>query len=240
MTLPRLHTILNHPPSISRPRKPAVLDIANLLCSEENDQPTPISPYWESSSPTSSSAPSRLSSPVHMHDDPWFAHRRPSREVGLDMASSSSATTASKRPTAFKNPSERSFHSYSPSPPESYLNRSPSPYQSPSHSPRYSASIKAKRKRASAGQLDVLNRVFAQTFFPSTEMRNELAKQLGMSPRTVQIWFQNKRQSIRTKERDRSSVKGSKRDEGHFHHSLPTPPLSSNLDGANGYLDATP
>ncbi|KAG2177989.1 hypothetical protein INT43_003242 [Umbelopsis isabellina] len=239
MTLPRLHTILNHSPSISRPRKPAVLDIANLLCPEENDQPTPISPYWESSSPTSSSARSRLSSPGQMHDDPWFAHRRHSREAGLDMASSSSLTT-SKRPTAFKNPSERSFQSYSPSPPESYLNRSPSPYQSPSHSPRYSASIKAKRKRASAGQLDVLNRVFAQTFFPSTEMRNELAKQLGMSPRTVQIWFQNKRQSIRTKERDRSSVKGSKRDDGHFHHSLPTPPLSSNLDGANGYLDATP
>ncbi|CAM0141431.1 hypothetical protein VKS41_003860 [Umbelopsis sp. WA50703] len=236
MTLPRLHTILN-PPSISRPRKPAVLDIANLLCSEENAQPTPISPYWESS-PTSSSAPSRRSSPVQIQDDPWSAHRRPSREVGIDMASSS--WTTSKRLTAFKNPSERSFHSYTPSPPESYLNRSPSPYQSPSHSPRYSTSIKAKRKRASAGQLDVLNRVFTQTFFPSTEMRNELAKQLGMSPRTVQIWFQNKRQSIRTKERDRSSVKGSKRDDGHFHHSLPTPPLSSNLDGANGYLDATP
>ncbi|OAC99774.1 Homeodomain-like DNA binding domain-containing transcription factor, partial [Mucor lusitanicus CBS 277.49] len=56
---------------------------------------------------------------------------------------------------------------------------------------------KAKRKRASPSQLSVLNRVFEQTFFPSTELRMELGKQLGMSPRTVQIWFQNKRQSIR-------------------------------------------
>lgn len=61
--------------------------------------------------------------------------------------------------------------------------------------------VKAKRKRASPSQLSVLNRVFQQTFFPSTELRVELGKQLGMSPRTVQIWFQNKRQSLRTRER---------------------------------------
>ena len=57
--------------------------------------------------------------------------------------------------------------------------------------------VKAKRKRASPSQLSVLNRVFEQTFFPSTELRMELGKQLGMSPRTVQIWFQNKRQAAR-------------------------------------------
>ncbi|CEG64111.1 Putative Homeobox domain-containing protein [Rhizopus microsporus] len=39
------------------------------------------------------------------------------------------------------------------------------------------------------------------TCFPSTELRIELGKRLGMSPRTVQIWFQNKRQSTRTRER---------------------------------------
>ncbi|KAI8377751.1 uncharacterized protein BYT42DRAFT_533400 [Radiomyces spectabilis] len=61
--------------------------------------------------------------------------------------------------------------------------------------------LKAKRKRASPSQLSVLNRVFNQTYFPSTELRMELGKQLGMSPRTVQIWFQNKRQSIRAHEK---------------------------------------
>ncbi|KAL0080893.1 hypothetical protein J3Q64DRAFT_1607791, partial [Phycomyces blakesleeanus] len=58
---------------------------------------------------------------------------------------------------------------------------------------------KAKRKRASAPQLAVLNRVFSQTYFPSTELRIDLGKQLNMSPRTVQIWFQNKRQALRTR-----------------------------------------
>jgi len=48
--------------------------------------------------------------------------------------------------------------------------------------------IKKKRKRADADQLKVLNEVYARTAFPSTEERNALAKQLGMSPRSVQIW----------------------------------------------------
>ncbi|CAO3664569.1 unnamed protein product [Umbelopsis vinacea] len=223
MTLPRIQSILNPTvasPSIERPRKPAVLDIANLLCpDDDNNEPTP-SPYWDAS-PTSSSARSRLSSSTY---DEWAYHHRIQE----------SDQARQHRPTAFRNPSTTTTsYSYSPSPPESYLNRSPSPYQSPS--PRYSPSIKAKRKRASAGQLDVLNQVFTQTFFPSTEMRNELAKQLGMSPRTVQIWFQNKRQSIRTRERSLQD----KQDDRRYHHSLPTPPLSSAHDGAGGYIDAT-
>lgn len=61
--------------------------------------------------------------------------------------------------------------------------------------------LKAKRKRASPNQLVVLNRIFSQTYFPSTEIRIELGKQLCMSPRTVQIWFQNKRQALRSRGR---------------------------------------
>ncbi|POG80109.1 Homeodomain-like protein, partial [Rhizophagus irregularis DAOM 181602=DAOM 197198] len=69
-----------------------------------------------------------------------------------------------------------------------------SPYMDPTNS---ATMVKAKRKRANASQLKVLNQVFQHTFFPSTELRIQLGKQLGMSPRTVQIWFQNKRQSWR-------------------------------------------
>ncbi|KAJ2402906.1 hypothetical protein GGI23_000359 [Coemansia sp. RSA 2559] len=60
--------------------------------------------------------------------------------------------------------------------------------------------LKGKRKRASPQQLDTLNKVFASTSFPSTEMRNRLARDLGMTPRTVQIWFQNKRQASRQRD----------------------------------------
>ncbi|KAI7879015.1 homeobox, partial [Lichtheimia hyalospora FSU 10163] len=61
--------------------------------------------------------------------------------------------------------------------------------------------LKDKRKRATPEQLAVLNKVFSQTSFPSTEMRLQLGKQLGMKPRTVQIWFQNRRQALRTRSR---------------------------------------
>lgn len=78
--------------------------------------------------------------------------------------------------------------------------------------------IKKKRKRADARQLEALNRMYARTAFPSTEERQQLAKDLEMSARSVQIWlahtfvyatcinsdlstisfrFQNKRQSQR-------------------------------------------
>ncbi|THH00505.1 hypothetical protein EW026_g2043 [Hermanssonia centrifuga] len=67
-------------------------------------------------------------------------------------------------------------------------------------------SIKKKRKRADAEQLRVLNDTYNRTAFPSTEERIELAKKLGMSARSVQIWFQNKRQAMRQNNRQASNA----------------------------------
>lgn len=72
----------------------------------------------------------------------------------------------------------------------------PSPYarNPPSMTSNYSPDavsepvIKKKRKRADAEQLKVLNETYNRTAFPSTEERIELAKKLGMSARSVQIW----------------------------------------------------
>lgn len=57
--------------------------------------------------------------------------------------------------------------------------------------------LRPKRRRASTCQVAVLNAVFAHTYFPSTDLRERLGRQLGMSARSVQIWFQNKRQQQR-------------------------------------------
>jgi len=65
--------------------------------------------------------------------------------------------------------------------------------------------IKKKRKRADAAQLKVLNETYGRTAFPSTEERAELARKLDMSARSVQIWFQNKRQSMRQTSRQAAS-----------------------------------
>lgn len=49
--------------------------------------------------------------------------------------------------------------------------------------------VKKKRKRADAAQLKVLNETYRRTAFPSTEERQSLATELGMPPRSVQIWY---------------------------------------------------
>ena len=49
-------------------------------------------------------------------------------------------------------------------------------------------------------QQDVLNSIYEVSSFPSTETRCEIALLLGIPQRSVQVWFQNKRQL--TKKRD--------------------------------------
>ncbi|KAI9320810.1 hypothetical protein BX666DRAFT_2131047 [Dichotomocladium elegans] len=61
----------------------------------------------------------------------------------------------------------------------------------------YHRAVKAKRKRASPWQTAALEEVFKQTEFPSSSIRCELGLRLGMTPRTIQIWFQNKRQATK-------------------------------------------
>lgn len=46
-------------------------------------------------------------------------------------------------------------------------------------------------------QQNVLKQVYEITNFPSTETRNELALLLGIPQRSIQVWFQNRRQITR-------------------------------------------
>ena len=48
---------------------------------------------------------------------------------------------------------------------------------------------KKRRARATPEQLEILNQVYARTPFPSTQERIDLAATLGMTPRSVQIWY---------------------------------------------------
>ncbi|KAF5370863.1 hypothetical protein D9758_001886 [Tetrapyrgos nigripes] len=115
-----------------------------------------------------------------------------------------------------------------------------SPYSSPPISPTTSEqepTIKKKRKRADATQLKILNETYARTAFPSTEERQALAKELDMSARSVQIWFQNKRQSMRqTKQSTLTS--GSTVNQA-FTLSSPTSDASTEEAGTSAY-ETTP
>ncbi|KAL0139366.1 Homeodomain-like DNA binding domain-containing transcription factor [Mucor lusitanicus] len=52
---------------------------------------------------------------------------------------------------------------------------------------------KAKRKRISPAQYNRLMEIFDQTDTPSSEIRENLAIELNMTKREVQVWFQNRR-----------------------------------------------
>ncbi|WFC99568.1 hypothetical protein MYAM1_002313 [Malassezia yamatoensis] len=58
---------------------------------------------------------------------------------------------------------------------------------------------KRARTLLTAEQSRVLHEVLQQTSFPSTQMREAVAAKLGLSPRKVQVFFQNKRQKQRKK-----------------------------------------
>ncbi|KAI9247352.1 hypothetical protein BY458DRAFT_527265 [Sporodiniella umbellata] len=54
-----------------------------------------------------------------------------------------------------------------------------------------------KRTRATADQLTVLEDTFAINTSPNAKLRKQLAEQLEMSERSIQIWFQNRRAKVK-------------------------------------------
>lgn len=52
---------------------------------------------------------------------------------------------------------------------------------------------KSKRDRASLQQKMILEKLFQTNQYPDLVLRTQLSPKLGMSPRKIQIWFQNRR-----------------------------------------------
>ncbi|KAL1919245.1 uncharacterized protein VTP21DRAFT_1937 [Calcarisporiella thermophila] len=60
------------------------------------------------------------------------------------------------------------------------------------------------RRRTSRAESRILEKVFATNPKPCAMTRNQLAEQLQMSPRSVQIWFQNRRAKAKAKAKPKS------------------------------------
>lgn len=81
----------------------------------------------------------------------------------------------------------------------------PSPFSATATTTSSSASspcfkLKTRRNRASWEQRMLLEKVFQSIQYPDMSLRTQLGVQLGMTPRKVQIWFQNRRTKLKNKE----------------------------------------
>ncbi|RVD92841.1 homeodomain-containing transcription factor [Tubulinosema ratisbonensis] len=57
----------------------------------------------------------------------------------------------------------------------------------------YNPFIVRHRKKTTKTQLQILENTFASNVRPDARMRRMLAEQLNMTPRSIQVWFQNRR-----------------------------------------------
>lgn len=100
--------------------------------------------------------------------------------------------------------------------------------------------IKKRRRRTKKEEADVLVNVYAQTAFPDSAKRQELATRLGMTTRAISIWFQNRRQAER-KRASRFGPAHSAVDVGaHVPRSSATPSRSISLGSSHQPLQRWP
>lgn len=121
------------------------------------------------------------------------------------------------------------------SPSNSYSSAETAPAPSITGSPGLASEGDArrpKRCKISREQLNVLIKSFDEEPLPNFDQRQALAKVLGMTPRSVQIWFQNRRQRLKPLQKSQSMndlpASGSA---GGYHRPLsaqsgPPPPLA--------------
>ncbi|KAI9179943.1 hypothetical protein H9P43_005275 [Blastocladiella emersonii ATCC 22665] len=113
-------------------------------------------------------------------------------------ASAATATEHADPPTAADHHHQDPVPQQAPaSAPSSSTRRVPPP--DPHAAAHSSTNAPKKRPRTVLTPLQtcVLRRVLATTAFPSTQLRQILARELDLHPRTIQIWFQNQRQKFK-------------------------------------------
>lgn len=124
-------------------------------------------------------------------------------ESGTSHAPSSPSTSASPQRRPSDSNQDHRMHSPSSSSQgevaDTEMESGPSSGHPPGQNQPQDPPPKKKRTRTltTPHQSAVLHALLAQSRFPTTAMREEVGRQIGLSARKVQIWFQNQRQKAR-------------------------------------------
>ncbi|KAK7692980.1 hypothetical protein QCA50_004621 [Cerrena zonata] len=87
------------------------------------------------------------------------------------------------------------------------------------------------RKRTTRSQLKVLEDVYSYDTKPNASLRKKLAEELGMTPRGVQVWFQNRR--AKTKSQARKAEQGGKKEDEN------SPPPKPDVNGSTNTSESS-
>ncbi|KAF5375986.1 hypothetical protein D9757_008827 [Collybiopsis confluens] len=151
---------------------------ATAIAVEHNSPSAPT--LLPSSTPEPIAGPSRIRSrEARTHPDEPMAKRFRTEPMGSRQSDRSSPSSDSQGGMADIEDGEQTHNS----------ERSPAPSEPP----------KKKRTRTltTPHQSAVLHALLAKSRFPTTAMREEVGRAIGLSARKVQIWFQNQRQKAR-------------------------------------------
>jgi len=130
---------------------------------------------------------------------------------------------------------ERPAAPASPSNSWSSAETAPAPTQELAGSDEPPAPARPKRCKISREQLDVLVKSFEEEPLPNFDQRQAMAKHLGMTPRSVQIWFQNRRQRLKPTPKPAPEAMPSASHQHHAqHYGMPGLAAAAGLFGA-GY-----
>ncbi|AET39182.1 uncharacterized protein Ecym_4103 [Eremothecium cymbalariae DBVPG len=151
-------------------------------CVEKQFQNTNFSHVSKSYATVLEAATVPVDSACSMHGDS-------TAEVETSVSSHKRASVNSSRKRSF------AFISHSQ---ETFLSQEPSIDNAPL--------ARRKRRRTSKHELTILQQEFEKCRAPSKERRMQLAPRCNMTEKAVQIWFQNKRQGMRKKEREQTDL----------------------------------
>lgn len=118
-----------------------------------------------------------------------IAETRPNTSVSSDSESPFSETAARIASKIKTN--------HSPTKDFAFISHSPATFPSQEPSIDNESLARRKRRRTSPNELAILNQEFIMGSTPGKSKRLEISKKVNMTEKAVQIWFQNKRQSIR-------------------------------------------